>query len=73
MDFYMTLDTENQILLSSIDVSRLLNIHPVTLRKARSKGNIVLPYVRIGGSIRYREVDVLSFISANTHPQGLKP
>jgi hypothetical protein len=63
----MTPNTENDALLSAIDVARLLNIHPVTLRKARSNGKISIPYIRIGGSIRYREVDVLSFIRANTH------
>lgn len=68
----MALDIENDALLSSLDVARLLNIHPVTLRKARSNHNITLPYVRIGGSIRYREIDVLTFISANTHSKEVE-
>lgn len=68
----MTPNTEKDALLSAIDVAQLLNIHPVTLRKARSNGKISLPFIRIGGSIRYREEDVLSFIRANTHTKELQ-
>ncbi|NDY84289.1 helix-turn-helix domain-containing protein [Orrella sp. NBD-18] len=63
----MAPDIKSNTLLSPIDAARLLNIHPVTLRKTRINGTIPLPFVRIGRSIRYREEDILSFIRANTH------
>lgn len=63
----MTTETHNTSLLSSAEAAKLLNIHPVTLRKSRNKGTLPLPYIRIGGSVRYREEDILNFISSNTH------
>ncbi len=63
----MTPETHNTSLLSSAEVAKLLNIHPVTLRKSRSKGTLPLPFIRIGGTVRYGEEDIHNFISSNTH------
>lgn len=63
----MTTELNNTSLLSSAEVAKLLNIHPVTLRKSRSKGTLPLPFIRIGGSVRYREEDIHNFLSSNTY------
>jgi excisionase family DNA binding protein len=63
----MTTETHKTSLLSSVEVAKLLNIHPVTLRKSRSNGTLPLPFIRVGGSVRYREEDIHDFISSNTH------
>lgn len=52
-------------LLTTKEVAAFLRLHPTTLRIARSKKTLALPYVHVGGAIRYRRVDVDAFIAAN--------
>ncbi len=46
-----------QELLSEITLARRLNCHPRTLLRLRQKG--LLPYVRVGGLVRYDAEAVL--------------
>ena len=40
----------------------LLTGHPDTLRHWRSTGSVDLPFVRVGGSVRYSESEVLDYL-----------
>lgn len=55
----------HQPLLTTAQAAALLNLHPVSLRTARSKKKLNLPYVRVGGAIRYRREDIEAFIATN--------
>ena len=53
-------------LLSTRQAAKVLAIKPSTLVLWRSNARVRLPYVRIGGAIRYRVSDLLRLIDENT-------
>jgi hypothetical protein len=57
-------------LLTTDQTASLLQLHPGSLRSARCRKSLDLPYVRVGRVIRYRPEDVAAFIEAN-RPGGL--
>lgn len=54
-----------QTLLTTEELAALLGLHPATLRAWRSNASPVIPYVRIGGSVRYDLADVHDFLARN--------
>lgn len=52
-------------LLTTQEAAARLGLHPTTLRIARSRKSLDLPFIRIGGAIRYRMEDVEAFIARN--------
>jgi excisionase family DNA binding protein len=63
------MQTQEATLLTTTQVASMLGIHPGHLRATRSRGTLNIPFVRIGGAIRYRPADVQSFIEANRHEE----
>jgi len=55
-------------LLTTKEVAALLGLNPTTLRIARSNKSLPLPFVRIGGAIRYVPADVEAYIAQ--HREG---
>jgi hypothetical protein len=55
-------------LLTTDQLATQFGIHPVTLRTARKNKSLGIPYIRIGGSIRYRPEDVVAFL--DSHKEG---
>jgi len=49
-------------LLTPDETATELRLHPVTLKVARRKKSLDLPFVRIGGVVRYRREDIDAFI-----------
>jgi hypothetical protein len=54
-------------LLTDVQLSRIINISPSALRKARCEGvtgsrTPMPPFVKVGGRIRYRLSDVLQWV-----------
>jgi len=54
-------------LISEKEAARRLNISVDLLIQRRFRGQPLIPYVRIGRSIRYDPGDVRAFIAANRH------
>ena len=52
-------------LLTTEEVAARLNVHPTTLRIARSKGTLPLQWLKLGGAVRYRPEDVDELIRSN--------
>ncbi len=52
-------------LLTTEQVANWLGFHPASLRNSRHKKSLGIPFVRIGGAIRYRPEDVEAFIARN--------
>ena len=63
------MNTPEKNLLTTAQVASMLCIHPGHLRATRVRGTLNIPFVRIGGAIRYRTADVQSFIEANRHEE----
>lgn len=63
------MQTQEPFLLTTTQVASMLGIHPGHLRATRSRGTLNIPFVRIGGAIRYRPADVQAFIEANRHAE----
>ena len=57
-------------LLTPSDVAKRLVLEETTLAAWRSSGRQSLPWVRVGGRIRYRASDVDSFIASHLNYQG---
>jgi excisionase family DNA binding protein len=55
-------------LLDTKQAAQALNVDDQTLRNKRSKGTLDLPFVRVGGAIRYRLEDIKAFIAR--HSEG---
>lgn len=51
-------------LLTAEELAICLKLHPETLNAGRRSGAIKIPFLKIGGSIRYREADVRSFLDS---------
>ncbi|MDH3467591.1 MAG: helix-turn-helix domain-containing protein [Gammaproteobacteria bacterium] len=56
-------------LLRESDAAIILDVHPGTLQNWRSSGKGGVPYVKLGGAIRYRLSELLRKLeeSARTH------
>ena len=53
--------THRRTLLTPLEAARMVGVTPNTLEVWRNTGRRALPFVRRGGSIRYRRQDVLAF------------
>ena len=56
--------------LSPQAAAALLNVPPGTLAQWRSSGRVPLPYLKLGGLIRYRRADLEAFVAANLRNVG---
>ena len=54
-------------LLDTIKAGEYIATPPKTLVTWRCRGRVKIPFVRIGGNIRYKRSDLDAFIAANTH------
>ena len=62
---------DQETFLSDVQLSKILNKHPQSLRNERQQGR-GLPYYRIGRSVRYRLSDVLKHLErCRVEPEGL--
>lgn len=52
-------------LMNTAQAAEFLGIKPTTLCVWRSTNRCKLPYVKVGGQVRYRRQDLDDFISAN--------
>lgn len=59
-----------EALLDTIKAGAYLDTPPKTLITWRCTGRVKLPYVKIGGNVRYRPSDLDAFIAANVHGAG---
>ena len=58
--------TETAPLMTEAQVSRVLQVDALTIANWRCTNRVAgLPYVKIGGAVRYRRQDVDAFIAAN--------
>ena len=54
-------------LYTTEEAARLMKLHPQTLKTWRTgRGDVELPFVKIGRAIRYRHVDIQAFIQTRT-------
>ena len=54
-------------LFSGQEAANYLSVSPRSLSNARSSGTgIVIPYIKIGGAVRYKQSDLDNYIQANT-------
>lgn len=51
-------------LLTAEELAVYLKLHPETLNAGRRSGAIKIPFLKIGGSIRYHEADVRRFLDS---------
>lgn len=58
-----------EALLDTKMAGAYLGTPPKTLVTWRCTGRVKLPYVKIGGNVRYRLSDLDAFIAANVHGQ----
>jgi hypothetical protein len=55
-------------LLTTKQASEYLGLSPVTLSNARYTGTgVIIPYIKIGSSVRYRLSELESYIKINTY------
>lgn len=54
-------------LLDTIKAGAYIDTPPQTLVTWRCTGRVKIPYVKIGGNVRYKRSDLDAFIAANTH------
>jgi predicted DNA-binding transcriptional regulator AlpA len=59
---------DNSKLLSPLEAARLLQVSTNTLAVWRCEKRYRLPYVKIGSLVRYRQVDVETFIQSRRLP-----
>lgn len=64
------MDYKDDELLTPGEVSSLLKIKVETLCEWRNRGKPALPYVKIGGAVRYRYGDIKIFIKDNLHNEN---
>lgn len=64
----MESETKAAELLTTQETAAILRIHPVTLRRARCERSIAIPYIKVGGAIRYRREDVDAYL--DQHREG---
>jgi len=56
------MQTQHLSLLTTEELAENLRVHPETLNAGRRSGAIKIPFVKIGGSVRYRVEDVHRFL-----------
>lgn len=54
-------------LMNTEQAAEYLSIKPATLAVWRSTNRRKLAYVKVGGQVRYRRIDLEAFIKANLH------
>jgi excisionase family DNA binding protein len=59
------MDTDTDY-LTAIDVARMLGVREQTLALWRSTGRHSLPFVRVGGRVRYRRSDVDAWLTSRS-------
>lgn len=52
-------------LLTPARVAQILDVPEPTLAAWRSTGRVKLPYISVGGAVRYRSQDIADFIDRN--------
>lgn len=52
-------------LLTPEQAAQFLQVPATTLAVWRSTGRVVLPYVKVGGRVRYRKEDIDRFLAQN--------
>lgn len=57
-------------ILTDEELAQFLKLSPGTLRHHRTSGGDHIPYVRIGGSIRYRMEDVIAYLDSKVVANG---
>ncbi len=53
-------------LLTTSEAAKLLKVAKKTLEKWRSEGSFNLPYITVGGSIKYDKQDIVNYLKDNT-------
>ncbi|MGX5174922.1 helix-turn-helix domain-containing protein [Aliikangiella sp. IMCC44653] len=56
----------NTILVSSDEAAKILKLRPATLSQMRWRGDMRIPYVKLGKAVRYKLADIEAFINKNT-------
>lgn len=64
----MQYDASN--LLTEQELADLLKVAHGTLRNWRTSGGEHIPYVRVGGSVRYRMEDVIAYLDSKVVANG---
>lgn len=60
--------TDPIALYTTEEAAGLMKLHPQTLKTWRTgRGDVELPFVKIGRAIRYRHVDIQAFIQTHTY------
>ena len=54
--------SQHSKLMTTSEAAEMLRLHPDTLRHWRSTGSVDLPFVLVGGSVRYSESEVLDYL-----------
>jgi len=54
-------------LLDTVKAGAYIDTPPQTLVTWRCTKRVLIPYVKIGGNVRYKRSDLDAFIKANTH------
>lgn len=62
----MEKDTISCELVDRVDAAKILGIKPETLSGWVCRGKTDLPYIKIGGRVRYKISDLKDFIKRNT-------
>jgi hypothetical protein len=58
-------------LVGEVEAAQILgDLKPHTLRRWRCVGTVNLPYIKIGGAVRYRESDLYAFIESRVVAKG---
>ena len=56
------MQTQHLSLLTTEELAANLRVHPETLNAGRRSGAIKIPFIKIGGSVRYRVEDIHRFL-----------
>ena len=56
----------DDVLIDQIEAGKILGIPPASLQKYRSTGEVLIPFIKIGRSVRYRTTDLKLWIEQNT-------
>ena len=60
------IDPELEPLIGPDEVGHILNQKAGTLARWRCTGRVLIPYVKIGGRVKYKPSDIKAFIAKNT-------
>ena len=63
----ITTDTE---LVNVKEAATILDVSPGTLDVWRSTGRYNLPFIKVGGKVRYRRIDLISWLEQRTRHSG---